>query len=42
MYAGIVPQDDPARCGLAWAAKVVCSGVYITGRASAEVLVVSG
>jgi CubicO group peptidase (beta-lactamase class C family) len=38
MYAGIVPQDDPARCGLAWAAKVVCSGVYITGRASAEVL----
>jgi CubicO group peptidase (beta-lactamase class C family) len=27
-----VDQSDPRRCGLAWAAKVVCSGVFITGR----------
>jgi CubicO group peptidase (beta-lactamase class C family) len=33
-----VPQDDPVRCGLSWAAKVVSSGVHITGRKPVEVL----
>jgi CubicO group peptidase (beta-lactamase class C family) len=33
-----VPQDDPARCGLSWAAKVVSSGVHLTGRKPLEVL----
>ncbi|MEM7707278.1 MAG: serine hydrolase [Pseudomonadota bacterium] len=31
-----IPQDDVARCGLSWAAKVVCSGVFITGRDPGE------
>lgn len=30
--AFVVPQDDPARCALSWAAKVVCSAVFVTGR----------
>ncbi len=33
-----IEQTDPERCGLAWAAKVVCSGVYLTGRVPLEVL----
>ncbi|CAG1004278.1 hypothetical protein MYXO_03271 [Myxococcaceae bacterium] len=28
----VVEQDDPKRCSLAWAAKVVCSAVFIAGR----------
>jgi CubicO group peptidase (beta-lactamase class C family) len=35
---GAIPQDDPPRCGLSWAAKVVSSGVHITGRQPLEVL----
>jgi len=34
----VVPQDDPARCALAWAAKVVCSAVFVTGREPQEAL----
>ncbi|MEM8766696.1 MAG: serine hydrolase [Pseudomonadota bacterium] len=33
-----IPQDDPLRCGLAWAAKVACSGKYLTGRRPQDVL----
>jgi CubicO group peptidase (beta-lactamase class C family) len=38
MHPAVIPQDDPARCGLAWAAKVICSGRYITGRQPLETL----
>jgi CubicO group peptidase (beta-lactamase class C family) len=34
----VIPQDDPARCGLSWAAKVVSSGVHLTGRTPLDVL----
>ncbi len=33
-----IPQTDPDRCSLSWAAKVVCSGVYITGRDPHDVM----
>ena len=36
-----IPQDDPLRCGLAWAAKVACSGKYLTGRTARDVLLES-
>jgi CubicO group peptidase (beta-lactamase class C family) len=32
-----ISQDDPALCGLAWATKVVASGVFHTGRAPHDV-----
>lgn len=34
--APVVAQDDPAGCALAWAAKVVCSAVYLTERPPRE------
>ncbi|MEM6639870.1 MAG: serine hydrolase [Pseudomonadota bacterium] len=33
-----IPQEDVTRCGLSWAAKVICSGVFVTGRDPTEVL----
>ncbi|MEM7017023.1 MAG: serine hydrolase [Pseudomonadota bacterium] len=33
-----IPQDNTLRCGLGWAAKVTCSGKYITGRTPEDVL----
>lgn len=38
MTPSVIPQSEPERCGLAWAAKVVCSGVYISKRKPIEVL----
>ncbi|MEM9397105.1 MAG: serine hydrolase [Pseudomonadota bacterium] len=32
-----IPQNEPDRCGLAWATKVVASGVFITGREPQEI-----
>ncbi|MEM6414458.1 MAG: serine hydrolase [Pseudomonadota bacterium] len=32
-----IDQSNPARCGLAWAAKVVASGIFITGRDPHEI-----
>ncbi|MEM1396113.1 MAG: serine hydrolase [Pseudomonadota bacterium] len=34
-------QNNPALCGLSWAAKVVASGIFITGRDPKEVLTLS-
>ncbi|MEM1230382.1 MAG: serine hydrolase [Pseudomonadota bacterium] len=36
-----VPQNEPLRCGLSWAAKVACSGYYLSGRAPRDVLLQS-
>jgi CubicO group peptidase (beta-lactamase class C family) len=33
-----IDQTDTARCGLSWAAKVVCSGVHVTRRQPLEIL----
>ncbi len=33
-----IPQSDIDRCGLSWAAKVVCTGVFVTGREPEEIL----
>jgi CubicO group peptidase (beta-lactamase class C family) len=33
-----IPRDDIDRCSLSWAAKVVCSGIWITGREGPDVL----
>ncbi|MEM9056196.1 MAG: serine hydrolase [Pseudomonadota bacterium] len=33
-----VPQTEIDRCGLSWAAKVICSGVFVSGRNPTEVL----
>jgi CubicO group peptidase (beta-lactamase class C family) len=33
-----IDQTDTARCGLSWAAKVVCSGIHVTGRQPLEIL----
>jgi CubicO group peptidase (beta-lactamase class C family) len=34
----MIGQDQPARCGLGWAAKVIASGVYLTQRQPLEIL----
>lgn len=31
-FGAIAPQNDVAQCALSWAAKVVCSSVFVTGR----------
>ncbi|MEM9169226.1 MAG: serine hydrolase [Pseudomonadota bacterium] len=36
-----IDQNNPARCGLAWAAKVVASGVFVTGRDPKDVFTLS-
>ncbi|MEM9011369.1 MAG: serine hydrolase [Pseudomonadota bacterium] len=36
-----IAQDDPALCGLAWATKVVASGVAVTGREATDVFTTS-
>ncbi|MEM6999703.1 MAG: serine hydrolase [Pseudomonadota bacterium] len=36
-----IPQDQWLRCGLAWAAKIACSGRYVTGRKPLDVLLES-
>ncbi|MEM1020570.1 MAG: serine hydrolase [Pseudomonadota bacterium] len=36
-----IPQNEPDRCGLAWAAKVIASGVFITGRDPQDVFAFS-
>ncbi|MEM9255160.1 MAG: serine hydrolase [Pseudomonadota bacterium] len=33
-----VDQGNPARCGLSWAAKVIASGVFTTGREAQDIL----
>ena len=32
-----IPQNEPDRCGLSWACKVVASGVFLTGREAQEI-----
>ncbi|MEM9014317.1 MAG: serine hydrolase [Pseudomonadota bacterium] len=36
-----IDQLNPSRCGLSWAAKVIASGVFITGRDPREILSLS-
>ncbi|MEO0410564.1 MAG: serine hydrolase [Pseudomonadota bacterium] len=36
-----IPQNEPELCGLAWAAKVIASGVFITGREAQDVFAFS-
>ncbi|MEM8985187.1 MAG: serine hydrolase [Pseudomonadota bacterium] len=33
-----IDQNNPELCGLSWATKVICSGVFITGRDPKEIL----